>query len=239
MLLTMSPSRRFSLPLWPTLLVLVFLLLTMELGFWQLRREAEKQYSLEVQAQALRAAPIDLAAALASDNPVAHRVQVLGSWLPAPLLLLENQSHDETRGVHVLQWLLLPDGKKLLVDRGWQNEALTAPTVASGPAQLHGVLYKPGQPWRSPVLDLKQPVVRMPVLDFQLLRAGDDHSLPYLLRLDGDSAAALQPNWQSNGMTPAKHHGYAVTWFALSAALLLMYGWWLYQLKNKSRNRSS
>ncbi|NQD36916.1 SURF1 family protein [Permianibacter sp. IMCC34836] len=235
----MSSSRRFSLPLWPTVLVTAVLILTVNLGFWQLRREAEKQHLQDVQDMALSAAPIDLLAALASDNPAAHRVQVLGAWLEAPLLVLENQSHDEKRGAHLLQWLLLNDSRKLLVDRGWQIDSVAPPTVASGAAQLHGVLYKPGQPWRSPVLDLQQPLVRMPVLDFQLLRAGDDHTLPYLLRLDGDSAAALQPNWQTNGMTPAKHRGYAVTWFALSAALLLMYGWWLYQPKENSRKRSS
>jgi len=64
------------------------------------------------------------------------------------------------------------------------------------------------------------------VLDMEVVSAGTP-SETLLLRLDADSPDALLPHSQQGGMTPAKHHGYAVTWFSLSAVLVLMYIWWL------------
>ncbi|MFN4292016.1 MAG: SURF1 family protein [Permianibacter sp.] len=220
----------------PTLLVLAFVLLTLNLGFWQLRREQQK---LRLEADAVQAAaqaPVTLATALADDRPVRHRVLVEGHW-QLPLMLLENQSWQGRRGWHALQWLQLPDGRLLLIDRGW-----TAQVVAelSGPASLTGQLYRPGRPWRAPVLDWQVTPVLVPVLDMPTLQQNDGRRLPWLLRLDGGQLASLQPNWSSSaGMTPAKHRGYAVTWFSLSAVLVLLYGWWLWQHRSVSPRKTS
>lgn len=229
-------TRRFALPLWPTLLVLAALLLTLNLGFWQLRREAEKQHLLALSSQAQARPPVALAEALASATPTAYRVQLTGHWQAAPLLLLDNQSWQGRRGMHALQWLQLPNGQRLLVDRGW---TATAPVALSDAVTVSGLLYQPGQPWRAPVVDLQQAVVALPVLDMTLLRQNDPQRLPVLLRLADDSAGVLQPNWQlTGGMTPAKHRGYAVTWFSLSAVLVLMYGWWLFRQRVKPHDLS-
>lgn len=221
------PPRRFALPLWPTALVLALLVLTLSLGFWQLRREAEKLHLQALSTQAQARPPVALAVALASATPTAHRVRLDGRWQAAPLLLLDNQSWQGRRGMHALQWLQLANGQRLLVDRGW---TAVAPTALSDAVTVSGQLYQPGQPWRAPIVDLHQPIVPLPVLDLMLLRQNDPQRLPLLLRLADDSAGVLQPNWQlTGGMTPAKHRGYAVTWFSLSAVLVLMYGWWLYR----------
>jgi surfeit locus 1 family protein len=233
----MSHRTVIHLPFWPSVLVLSFLFLTLSLGFWQLRREAEKKQLEQLSSTALTQPPVELAMALASSTPTAYRVRLAGQWLSAPLLLLENQSWQGQRGWHVLQWLQLADGRQLLVDRGWSKQA---PLPASGEVSVLGQLYQPGQPWRAPVVDLSQAVVLLPVLDLNVLRQNDPARLSMLLRLDADSAAVLQANWQtSTGMTPAKHRGYAVTWFSLSAVLVLMYGLWLVrQTKTTAVNAS-
>jgi len=243
MLLSMSQPCRLHLPLWPSILVLGFLLLTVTLGFWQLRRGVEKQQTLERVALASAQGPVSLVAALASPEPMVLRVLVEGLWQPSPVFLLENQSHEGRRGVHVLQWLEPVAGERLLVDRGWQIEPVLMPAPASaGAVTLHGHLYQPGEPLLKPVVDTTQPIVRLPVLDMAVVQAGRS-AAPYLLRLDADSPDALQANWHQGGMTPAKHRGYAVTWFCLAAALLLLYCWWLYTLRsnpeNDVQNRSS
>lgn len=220
---------RVSVPFWPTLLVLTLLTLTLNLGFWQLRREQEKLRLEADAAQAAAQAPVAVATALGNPHPTRFRVAVEGQWL-APSLLLENQSWQGRRGWHALQWLQLPDGRRLLVDRGWTAQAAGELT---GPARLTGQLYRPGLPWRAPVLDWQVTPVRVPVLDMPSLQQNDDRRLPWLLRLEGDQPAALQPNWSSTaGMTPAKHRGYAVTWFSLSAVLVLMYVFWLFKTRS-------
>ena len=234
----MSLRRRLSLPFWPSLLVLAMLVLTLNLGFWQLRREAEKQHLEAAREQAMAQPPQALDVALKAPNPLATRVVTNGHWLPAPLFRLASQNAEGRRGVHLLQWLRLPDERWLLVDRGWQpSEQIAEP--AQGEMTVQGQLYAPGQPWRSPVLDAQAAVVDLPVLDLALLRQNKPERLPYLLRLEV-GAAALQPNWSSTvGMTPAKHRGYAVTWFSLSAVLVLLYGWWLWQHRSVSPRKTS
>lgn len=249
-------SARLTLPLWPTLLVLAMLVLTVNLGFWQLRREAEKLELEQMRSLASVRPPVPLSEALQAAEPQSLSVQVGGQWLSSPAFRLANQSWNGRRGVHLLQWLQLPSGQRLLVDRGWlaAEVATTALPLATGTAELRGQLYRPGQPWRAPVLDWSQPVVELPVLDLALLsrhppqasamtaatlptdvpaKIDSDQTelspLPYLLRLDAQDDQVLQANWSSAGMTPAKHRGYAVTWFSLSAALLLLYGGWLWQ----------
>lgn len=230
--------HRPSLPFWPSLLVLAMLVLTLNLGFWQLRREAEKLRLQTVRELALAQPPQALAAALTAPDPQALRVLADGQWLPAPLFKLASQNAEGRRGMHLLQWFRLPDERWLLVDRGWQP-AEQAVLPAQGEMTLQGQLYAPGQPWRAPVIDWQAAVVELPVLDLTVLRQDKPERLPYLLRLEA-SAAALQPNWSSAvGMTPAKHRGYAVTWFSLSAVLVLLYGWWLWQHRSVSPRKTS
>ncbi len=224
-----------QLPPWPSLLVLAFLLLTLNLGFWQLRRAELKRQIEAAQAAAASQPPISLAAALQLPDPAGRRVVVEGYWLMHPRIVLDNQSANGRRGEHELRWLQLDEGQQLLVDRGWQAGSDSTKPVAANPVatelangrrQLLGYLHRPSQPWRAPVLELAAEEIHLPVLDLAVLAQGRN-ALPWLLRLDATSPDALQPNWHSSGMTVAKHHGYAVTWFSLSAVLVLMYVWWL------------
>ncbi len=219
--------RRFRhLPFWPSLLVLAFLLLTLNLGFWQLHRAEQKQALEGAQTQAASLPPIALEQALQLTEPAGRRVSATGQWLERPRVVLENQSADGGRGVHELRWLLLDNGQQVLVDRGWRPEPAPVGALRTGALFLHGVLHRPSLPWRAPVVALDADEIRLPVLSLPVLAQGRN-ALPFVLRLDADSPDALQPNWRSSSMTPAKHHGYAVTWFSLSAVLVLMYVWWL------------
>ncbi len=46
---------------------------------------------------------------------------------------------------------------------------------------------------------------------------------PYTVRLTQESTGALLANWQTINMLPEKHKAYAVQWFSMAAALVLMY----------------
>lgn len=45
---------------------------------------------------------------------------------------------------------------------------------------------------------------------------------PWIVRLDADSPALLEPHWQTVNLSPEKHTGYAVQWFAMAATLVLI-----------------
>lgn len=217
---------RFRPGLWPTLTVLAALLLTVNLGFWQLRRAAEKQALLDGWQQAMQGPALSIgeaAAYLDSGKPI--KAQVQGRWLPEPLVVWENRRLDERQGMQFLQWLET-DAGLLLIDRGW-SAVTVAP--ASGEASVSGQLLQPESPWRRPVLSVQDGVIRTPVLDMpalaELAPAGKT-TLNYLLRLHGDSEAALAPVGHQHPVMPVRHYGYAVTWFGLSLAILLLFIKW-------------
>lgn len=46
---------------------------------------------------------------------------------------------------------------------------------------------------------------------------------PYTVRIDPDHRAALTVDWQVVNVSPAKHKGYAVQWFAMAVALGILF----------------
>jgi cytochrome oxidase assembly protein ShyY1 len=223
----------------PAILVFLVLLLTLNLGFWQLRREAEKVRLIEDWQQVMAGAPQPLRAALQAleqQRPV--KAEARGRWQAAPLLVWENRRLGERTGVQILQWFETDEGW-LLVDRGW---AVSPPAPASETAVLHGQLVLPAKPWRAPVLaEAPAAILSFPVLDVPQLRerlarerGPSARILPELLRLAPDSAGALIPMAQQHAVMPERHRAYAVTWFVLSAALALLFLHWSFR-KAKSR----
>jgi surfeit locus 1 family protein len=47
--------------------------------------------------------------------------------------------------------------------------------------------------------------------------------LPRVLRLAPESDHGFRRDWPTVSMTPQRHYGYAVQWFGLAVALLVMY----------------
>lgn len=60
-----------------------------------------------------------------------------------------------------------------------------------------------------------------------------------LLRIDTGSPGALLTEWPLVNTKPEKHKGYAVQWFSMALALLMLYLWFLYRSASIStKNRS-
>jgi cytochrome oxidase assembly protein ShyY1 len=55
------------------------------------------------------------------------------------------------------------------------------------------------------------------------LGVGEDLLFPYSVRIKAGETGALAVDWKVVNTGPAKHIGYAVQWFAMSAVLALMY----------------
>jgi surfeit locus 1 family protein len=53
------------------------------------------------------------------------------------------------------------------------------------------------------------------------LQAGD--VFPFPVRIDAGESGALSVDWQVVNMSPQKHQGYAVQWFAMAAVLFGFY----------------
>jgi len=144
--------------------------------------------------------------------------------------LLENRVKNGRPGYEVLG-VFGSDDLKILVNRGWVEGSLNReilPNVefesgddirlfgyayrsASKPFTLGGPIWTGGWPERIQAIDWDQLSDR---LDYSLL--------PYLVRLDANSAEAYSTGWVIVNLPPQKHIAYAVQWFALAILLVVL-----------------
>ena len=214
-------TRKFRFELWPTLTVALLLPALLALGRWQLERADQKRALLAGFTAASVAQPVAYDAGL----PRYARVRVAGRWDPRQFLL-DAQVRRGQVGYRVLTPLALADGSHLIVDRRWVAAAADRrlPDVAidASEVELDGLLDEFPQPGvrtgSVPAMSQDWPrVVLYPSVDVLAAALGGAVQ-PKLLRLDADAAlnGAL-------GFPPERHLGYAVTWFALAATLVVLW----------------
>ena len=212
-------------------------------GQWQLARMHGKQAMLDAAAQALdrnHAQPLLLASDPARAR--AYDWATGGGSMGGSTVWLDNQIRAGRPGLRMYCVLLPDDGvQALLVDAGWWPldgkrtlpafgcptqsvqavRGLLAPPPSSGLAHGDALAASGPQRWLAARLDL-------PAIARELkLSAGLS---PRVLRLDpvrerGDAGAMLVPGQRDleilpNTVTPQRHLGYAVQWFALALAVL-------------------
>lgn len=239
-----KPGRRYAFALgW--MLALAVAAAFVWLGYWQLDRMHQKQVRLDAAAQALE--PQSARPLLLASDPA--RVQDY-DWaagrgaLVNATLWLDNQIQDGRPGLRMYCVLLPDDGvQALLLDAGWwpldgkrdlpifgcptgslqQVRGLLAPPPSSG--LLHGDAMASSGPrrWLATRIDT------IAIARELNLSAGIS---PRVLRLDparnkGDVGVMLVPGERDlvilpNTLTPARHLGYAVQWFALAITVLVV-----------------
>ncbi|MGQ7960049.1 SURF1 family protein [Pseudomonas sp. SP16.1] len=211
----------------PSLLVAMLLPGLLGLGIWQLQRAEEKRGLLASFEARRQAEPVGLAQLERSRDPAYRRVRLSGQFDAEHSLLLDNRIRDGRAGVELLQpFYDQPGGLWVLLNRGWLPwpDRRTPPhfTTPEGALQLTAWVYvapsgglqlqDAGQPSGWPRLI---GAVETESLWRQLGRGG----LPLELRLE-PGPASYRVDWPVVAMSPDKHLGYAVQWFALAAALL-------------------
>jgi len=213
----------------PLLLLLALTLVFASLGNWQFQRKIEKQDLLNHFEQAQE---MTLQQALSSGEVFA-RVQVLGDYETQWHVLLDNKIWQGQPGVHVLSLFYSTQGIPLLVDRGWlamNADRRTLPEVMT-PSEdivITGLLSKPpdggvqlGQP--DVIGHLDGPIL-LTYLDIDTIaKVADLPIAPMILKLDAvDASGFADRDWQPAVILPAQHQAYAVQWYALAVASIIL-----------------
>ncbi len=254
LLLRSMVSRRWW---WTTLLVLFGIAVTILLGIWQYGRYKEN-HTFNEHLTAMQAAPVLVLdqAALASDltGEEYRAVQVTGTFDFSHQVAIRNQVWTQTwgddMGYALLTPLLLPDGKAVLVERGWiplkdNTPAAWSQYNVSGSVTLSGVIRlpakpemgggvadppaSPGQPglafWNLVNITRLQAQMPYPLLPFYIQQTTDpsQSSLPY--------PYPSQPDPADDG----SNLGYMFVWFSFTA--LLFFGYPVY-LRNQGEQRN-
>lgn len=219
---------------WRTTVAVALLFpLLLSLGFWQLSRADEKREIQREWTARSAAPPVRLESLWeASEDELAFLpVRVVGRVLPEQYFLLDNQSHRRQYGFHVFNVVELEDGRLALLNRGWvvgdpARRSLPQVPPVEGPVNVLASVYvPPGEAYQLAEQTLAEgwPKV-LQALEMDKVAA----TLPgqvyrFSLRIDEADRLALAADWPVVNVGPEKHQGYAVQWFAMAGALLIVF----------------
>lgn len=222
-------SRRYWHFDWRLLLFSGLLLpLLVSLGLWQLDRAAEKERKLEQwqQQSEMLSWSAHLTRGLEEGKPVslAGRYGEL-TWL------LDNRTREGRVGYEVLTAFYPRTGPPVVVNRGWvpaprHRDRLPDIITPDGPVELRGRLTEFPEP---PVLGGSPSHEPGWPRRVQSLSSGDaeqalgNEPADYIVRLaDTEQAGAYRADWAPDTMGPQTHYGYALQWFSLALALVIL-----------------
>ena len=195
---------------------------TLSLGVWQIQRLHWKEGILAEIDRAEAAPPVPLP----GDPSPFEKVEVSGTLRPDLVARYGTEVRGTASGAElgsqIVMPLIRPGQPPLLVDRGWAPDTAIPPAVA-GPVTFTGYVRPPesGGPF-APGPDLAQR--RFWSLDpAPIGRAlGLATVAPFTLVVLGPSTADPSPA-QALPRPSNDHLGYAVTWFGLSASLIVIF----------------
>lgn len=219
---------KFTLLPVPSVIFLVMLVALLGLGTWQVKRLHWKENLIALVNQRINAAPLDVAAINFDKTSEYQPAKAVGVFQNEHEFFLATVSLEGEGGYHVLAPLKLKNGKYLLVDRGWipyhkkdkQDYARPKDKVT-----VTGILREPHQHW---VQAENQPSQNQWYsIDLMAMAAAAKVPgfLPYYLEANARPNPGGYPMGGQTRVTFINNHlVYAITWYALALALIIIYG---------------
>lgn len=224
--------KSFKVPIVSTLITLLAVVIMFALGLWQLERAEHKSQRLEMIEAAAKTSTLNLSQVLnitgdIRDLPIA----VTGELNPAHYLLLDNRMYQGRVGFEVLG-LLSTDSANVMVNFGWiagdpSRQSLPKVTL---PNRLQDATGKVAIPDLNPMVNetanssqVGLKVIQQLDLSF-IQQVYQLPILPFIVQLNPSADSAYIRDWQPVVMSPEKHLAYAIQWFGLAIAGLLIYG---------------
>jgi len=220
---------------YPTLVFLLLFPFLVSLGLWQLDRAHEKEALLKARAERQQDLPLDLGVmhSLTAEDRF-RPARAYGHFLPQQQWLQDNRVRASQPGYHVYSLFELSGsaGRAVLVNRGWVPVGLDRAQLPNlplpdGELTLQGRLDQPASVGIA-LGEVDYTLAGLSVLPYlnvqKLGQAIARDLLPMALVLDAGQPAVLTPDpMPVTQMGPEKHLGYAVQWFGLATALLMIY----------------
>lgn len=227
-------SRRFAPSLFGSLLMLAVLAVLLSLGRWQLQRADDKRALFDAfAAGAGSTLPIDAPGAAV---PRYQHVGAAGHYDPDAQILVDNMTAADGRaGYYVITPFKTTAGPWLLVNRGWipmggDRSVLPPVPVPGHERRIQGRvdhLPRPGIQMGTPQpLSPPFPVratYPTPGEIRSALSGRQWSERAEVILLDAGEPDGFQRQWSAPGFPPMRHVAYAVQWFGLAAALVVLY----------------
>ncbi|WP_293577226.1 SURF1 family protein [Phaeobacter sp.] len=202
------------------------------LGVWQVQRLEWKEALLATIETRLAAAPAALPAAPEQDRDRYRAVTVSGTLEPRELHVFWVTKEAET-GYRVIAPLVTPEGRRLLLDRGFVPAADKDAERAAGAVTVRGNLLWPDEvDWSTPPADLDGNIFYARDL---ALMAQTLETEPLLLVVRDTSAQTdIRPQPVTTVGIKNNHLQYAITWFSLAVIWAAMTVYFLWRARPKS-----
>jgi surfeit locus 1 family protein len=217
-----------------TLLAILVAAGLIALGRWQLSRAEQKRLLYQAFERGADST-VQLGPASAPLERYQH-VALEGSYDPDHQVLIDNMTNERGQpGYFIITPFLLNGGTAILVNRGWvplgpSRARLPAVSVPGTSRTIHGRadhLPAPGieLSGRAALAPPFPAVASFPHLtEFQALlpQYQFNRAAPMVL-LDAGEADGYRRAWSPPGFPPIRHLGYALQWFALAAAVFVIF----------------
>ena len=218
---------------WPTLVAVPVFLTLLGLGTWQVFRLAEKDAVNAFRSERAAAPPADLASLPSDLAPMEfRRVRVRGTFDHARELYVYGRSPRGNDGYFIIT-PLRRDADVVLVNRGWvprdrKDPARRAEGQVSGPVEVIGYLRRDARRgWLMPENDVAGNHWFWFDLPAMSERAGLPAPASFYLEADtAPNPGGFPMGGQTQIQLPSNHLQYAITWYALAFAFLVIYVLW-------------
>jgi surfeit locus 1 family protein len=235
-----------------TALMLAAFVVLIGLGLWQLQRLEWKEGLIAKIEARTKAAPIGLgdAAAMAAQgqDPSYYRVRVSGRFDHAKERYLFALSDEGRTGWHVITPLETVEGETVLIDRGFVPDQLKDP-ASRAKGEVEGVVAVTGivrlrdrqglftpdnEPEANRWFWRDEDALARSMFAGKAVRVA-----PFFLEAErGETPGGWPEGGQTRLDLPNNHLQYAITWFLLAAALLGVYGAYVWKAKGSTRPSS-
>ncbi|MFE3326218.1 SURF1 family protein [Streptomyces sp. NPDC059176] len=235
-----------------TLVSLALIPVMVELGFWQLHRHQNRVAQNQLISDNLSARPVPVTELTSPGHSVPHadfwrRVTARGTFDTAHEVVVRRRTNSDDRvGVHVLTPLLLPDGRAVLVNRGWVPSAAdqkafpAVPPAPRGEVTVTGRLMADETTGASGIKDLKGLPPRQVMLissEQQAKRLGLPVLGGYVQQTAPEPSGGtpeLIPDPDHDSIGP--HMAYAVQWWLFAAGVPVG---WVVLVRREKRDREA
>lgn len=221
---------QFKCSFWPTAAAIFFIVLTVNLGNWQLSRAQEKDDRQAKLNQLSQEPIISIPTSLIKlENYQFRKVEVHGTYVPSHTIYLDNKINRGRAGYQIITPVKLDESSMhVLINRGWVVAGRTRselPEILTpiGKIMVSGIAESPTMR----TLELSTKVVSGQVWEnFHLDRYRKATGLkiqPLVVLQENKVKDGLLREWTRPDSGSSRNLGYAFQWFAMALAIIILY----------------
>ena len=202
------------------------------LGVWQMQRMTWKEGLLETIEARIAADPVPVPIAPSKEQDRYRAVTVSGEIEDQELHVFWVTKEAAT-GYRIISPLVTPEGRRVLLDRGFVPAAAKDAARTFGASAITGNLLWPDEgDWATPAPEVDTNILYARDVEYMVERLDTEPVLIVVRTASSDAAVIPQP--VTSAGIPNNHLQYAITWFSLALIWAAMTAYFLRRSRAKS-----